>query len=437
MQNNYDKYLPNLGFTAFNSMQTSIFEASEKHQSIVLLSPTGSGKTVGFLLPLTEGLSENIQGIQALIIAPSRELAIQIEQVFKSIKSGFKITCCYGGHNTRIEKNSLLEPPAVLIGTPGRLAYHIEHGNVDPSRIHTLVLDEFDKALEFGFQNDMGFIISELKSVKKKLLTSATAMDEIPGFAGMAKPHTISFLEDTAKNTLTLKKVMAEGEDKLDALFRLLCTFGNAATLVFCNHRDAVERISDLLHDLHLKHDIFHGGMLQEDRERALIKFRNGSHHVLITTDLAARGLDIDEIQHVVHYQLPTTEDAFIHRNGRTARMHADGSAYLLLAENDYVPTFVKEDPELVVLPSKVDLPELPAWTTIFINKGKKDKVNKIDIVGLMFKKGKLDKDELGRIDVLDHSSFVAVKSKKAKHVVQLLKDERIKNKKAMIVVAR
>jgi len=177
--------------------------------------------------------------------------------------------------------------------------------------------------------------------------------------------------------------------------------------------------------------------MLQEDRERALIKFRNGSHHVLITTDLAARGLDIDEIQNVVHYQLPTTEDAFIHRNGRTARMHADGTVYLLLAKNDYVPSFVKEDPQLVILPKDAQLPELPSWTTIFINKGKKDKVNKIDIVGLMFKKGKLEKDELGRIDVLDHSAFVAVKSTVAKKVVQVLKDERIKNKKAMIVVAR
>jgi len=437
MQNNYSKYLSDLGFNAFNEMQNAMFSACASNQDIILLSATGSGKTVGFLLPILERLSPDIKDTQALILAPSRELAIQIEQVFKSIGSGYKISCCYGGHSTRIEKNNLIEPPAVLVGTPGRIAYHIEKYNVSTKNIKRLVLDEFDKSLEFGFAEDMSFIIRELEHLEQKLLTSATKMDDIPAFTGIKKAKTISFISDEPIRTLELKQVKSIGNDKLNALFQLLCSFGNSSTLVFCNHRDAVERISDLLLDMKLKHGIFHGGMLQEDRERSLIKFRNGSHHILITTDLASRGLDIPEIKNVVHYQLPSTEDSYIHRNGRTARMNATGTAYLVMSEKDFLPEFISEEPQTIELLENQELPEAPQWTTIFINKGKKDKVNKIDIVGLMLKKGELSKENVGKIEVLDHSSFVAVKSDIARQLIQKVKNERIKNKKAIIAIAR
>jgi len=430
------KALENLKITALNEMQHAALNAAAK-SDMILLSPTGSGKTLGFLLPLLDSLDVNIPLVQVLILVPSRELALQIEQVFRTMGTGFKVNCCYGGHATKIEKNNLVQPPAVLIGTPGRIAYHLRHENFKTEAIHTLILDEFDKALEFGFQNDMAAIISQLPHIKKRILTSATKMEEIPGFTGVTNPTVINFLDNqTNIPDLKLKAVISPAADKLDTLFSLICKIGNKPTLVFCNHREAVDRISDLLWDRGIVHDIFHGGMEQDDRERALLKFRNGSHSLLITTDLASRGLDIPEIEYVVHYQLPHNEEAFLHRNGRTARMHAKGTSYLILTEDEKLK-YVTQKPEIESLPLKIVLPELTQWATLYIAAGKKDKVNKVDIVGLLLQKGKLAKEDLGLIEVLDHSSYAAVKRSRIEQVVQLIKTEKIKNKKIKIEISR
>ena len=434
-----EKALKNLQIASLNKMQLATLEAAKQPNDLILLSPTGSGKTLGFLLPVLLTLDAQKGGVQTLVLAPSRELALQIEQVFRSMGTGFKVNCCYGGHSTKVEKNNLEHPPAVLIGTPGRIAFHIRNNSFDVNTISTLVLDEFDKALEFGFQEDMSFIIQHLKKLNKRILTSATKMEEIPSFAGITAPVEINFLTDTPSQSkdLTLKMVQAEGKDKLDILIGLICKLGNQASLVFCNHRDAVERISGLLWDKGLAHGVFHGGMEQDDRERALIKFRNGSHKLLITTDLASRGLDIPEVENVIHYQLPHTEDVFIHRNGRTARMNAKGKSYLLLGETEHIPKFIKQIPAVETLPLNQALPANSEWVTLYIASGKKDKVNKVDIVGLLLQKGKLQKEELGLIEVLDYSSYAAVSRPKAESVVQLVKNEKIKNKKVKIEISK
>ncbi len=436
----FKKELENLKIATLNPMQLATIEAGKKATDIVLLSPTGSGKTVAFLLPLLSSFQKDKAGVQALIIVPSRELGLQIEQVFKAMSTGFKVNCCYGGHSTRTEKNNLEHPPALLIGTPGRLAFHIRNNSFDANTVTTLVLDEFDKALEFGFKDDMSFIIYQLKKLNKRILTSATNLVEIPEFTGVANPVKLNYLNNspTQPEGLKLKIVKATGKDKLDALFGLICKLGNKkATLVFCNHRDAVERISELLKDKGLSHGIFHGKMEQEDRERALIKLRNGTNNILITTDLASRGLDIPEIENVIHYQLPHTEDVFVHRNGRTARMNAKGTSYLLLSEGEYIPTFIKEKPMDETLPEKNTIPENTPWCTLYIAAGKKDKINKMDIVGMLLQKGKLNKDELGLIEVLDFTSYAAVSRKRIDSVLSLVKNEKIKNKKVKMGVSK
>ncbi|MCW3072376.1 MAG: box helicase [Bacteroidetes bacterium] len=436
METMIQQVLANLKIDALNEMQKATIDAAATGNDLILLSPTGSGKTLGFLLPVLSQLKKEKKGVQALILVPSRELAIQIETVFKQMGTGFKINCCYGGHSTRIEKNNLEHPPAVLVGTPGRIAYHVRNSNFDVSAVNMLVLDEFDKSLEFGFKEDMSFIIYELKNLERRMLTSATSMEEIPSFTGVKKPVEINFLSKTPTKSAGLKLKLVKGKDKLDALFALICKHGEKATLVFCNHRDAVERISQLLRDKGLSHDIFHGGMEQDDRERALIKFRNGSHRILITTDLASRGLDIPEIELVIHYQLPTTEDSYIHRNGRTARMNAKGTAYLVLSDTDHVPSFIKENPESEELDEQYPLPVNTPWSTLYIAAGKKDKINKMDIVGMLLQKGKLQKDELGLIEVLDKSAYAAVKRDKINKVVQLVKEEKIKGRKIKMAVS-
>ena len=428
--------LENLKITALNAMQEAALNAAKKGD-VILLSPTGSGKTLGFLLPLLGTLKTDVATVQALILVPSRELALQIEQVFKTMSTGFKVNCCYGGHDVKTERNNLSQPPALLIGTPGRIAHHLRRDSFSTKTIYTLILDEFDKALEFGFQEDMAFIIKQLPAVSKRMLTSATKMDDIPSFTGMVKPVTINFLTNVATAPdLKQKAVIAESEDKLEAVFALLCKIGSESTLVFCNHRDAVDRISDLLWDMGIPHGIFHGGMEQDDRERALLKFRNGSHKILITTDLASRGLDIPEIEYIVHYQLPHNEEAFTHRNGRTARMHATGTSYLMLTP-DEKPAYLKEIPEMEDLTAEPVLPQLSPWVTLYIAAGKKDKVNKVDIVGLLLKKGELAKEDLGLIEVLDNSSYAAVKRNRVERTVALIKGEKIKNKKIKIEISR
>ena len=419
-----------------NQMQKSTFQASENEQDIILLSPTGSGKTLAFLFPVLRNLQKDISGIQAIILVPARELALQIEQVFKNMGTDFKVTICYGGHDKKIEINNLTQAPAVLIGTPGRVAYHLKNNNFEPKTIKTLVLDEFDKALELGFEEDMNFIISSLKNISQRFLTSATAMDNIPKFVGLDNEKTINFLKlGEAKPNIQLKKVMTIPEEKLETLFKLICKIGNKRTLIFCNHRDAVDRISELLREKGIDRETFHGGMEQDERERALLKFRNDSTRILITTDLASRGLDIPEVESIVHYQLPPKEDAFIHRNGRTARMHAKGFAYLIMTEEENFP-FIKGNTPEENITENYRIPAKTPFQTIYISAGKKDKVNKVDIVGYLIKKGELAKEDVGIIEVKDTTSYVAVARNKVKDVLKKLANEKLKGKKIKMEIA-
>ena len=240
--------LEKLKIKSLNEMQLASIEAIDKNNNVLLLSDTGSGKTLAFLLPLIKLLNPATTSTQAIIIVPSRELALQIETVFKSMGTDLKVTCCYGGHLRETEENNLKQPPALLIGTPGRLADHIRRGNITLDSIETLVLDEFDKSLELGFQEEMSFIISSLKSITKRILTSATGAVEIPSFIGISEPLKLDFLQDKdADSGLTVKTLLSDGKDKLETLFRLICMVGNRSMIVFCNHRESVERTSKWL----------------------------------------------------------------------------------------------------------------------------------------------------------------------------------------------
>ena len=437
-QINIPLILTSLGFEGLNEIQQASLEANAKNDNVVLLSATGSGKTLAFLLPLLETLDPEINNVQALIIVPSRELAIQIDDVFRKMQTGFKVTLCYGGHKRETEENNLKEAPALIIGTAGRLADHIRRNNFDLDNITTLVLDEFDKSLELGFTEEMSFIIGSLKNIKKRILTSATYAVPVPDFIKLKDPVRLDFLPEgeQPENMLEVKTMHSPDKDKIDTLFKLICYLGNRSTVVFCNHRVAVERTSNLLTEKGILNVFYHGGMEQQERDAALCKFRNGTSNILVTTDLASRGLDIPNIRYIVHYHLPDTEDAFTHRNGRTARMDASGTAILILSEEEKLPGYVGNASE-VEITEEHPIPEKPKWSTLFIAAGKKDKVNKIDIVGFLSKKGELKKEDVGIIEVKDFFSFVAVRKVKVGHVLELIKNEKIKNKKVKIEIAR
>ena len=430
--------LLNLGFDEFNEMQVAAQEAILEENNVLLLSPTGSGKTVAFLVPIFEMLLPEIQSVQCLIIVPSRELGLQIEQVWKKMGTSYKVNICYGGHSIDTEIKNLSSPPAVLIGTPGRLADHIERGTFRLDKVQTLILDEFDKSLQLGFHEEMSFIIGKLPNLNKRILVSATADIEIPRYTRVVNPMVLDFIkpEDSDSN-LTIKLVQSTEKDKINTLFQLICGLKSEAALVFCNHRDAAERISETLNAKGIYATYYHGGMDQEERERALIQFRNGSINYLITTDLAARGLDIPEMKHVIHYHLPLKEDEFTHRNGRTARMLASGTAYILFHESEKKMDFIDYKLPLLDVKSNKSLPQPPKFQTVYISGGKKTKLNKFDIVGFFSQKGKLEKDDLGLIEVKDFVSFAAVKFSKVKDLLNNIKDEKMKGKKFKIEVAR
>ena len=430
--------LLNLGIESLNEMQIAAQETILNDANVLLLSPTGSGKTLAFLLPIFELLESEITGVQCLILVPSRELGLQIEQVWKKMGTDYKVNVCYGGHSIDTEIKNLSNPPAVLIGTPGRIADHMDRVTFKTDKIQTLILDEFDKSLQLGFHEQMSFIISRLAKVNKRVLVSATSGIEIPKYTRVVNPTVLDFIpSEEEKVNLTMKMVVSKEKDKIGSLFNLICSLKSQSALIFCNHRDAAERISDTLNEKGIYATYYHGGMDQDERERALIQFRNGSVSYLITTDLAARGLDIPEMKHVIHYHLPSKEDEFTHRNGRTARMLASGTAYILLHESEKKLDYIDYNMPVLKVETATTLPKSPEFQTIYISGGKKNKLNKIDIVGFFSQKGKLEKCDLGLIEVKDFISFAAVKSKKVKELLTAIRDEKMKGKKFKIEVAR
>lgn len=430
--------LLNLGIESLNEMQEAAQEAILNDNNILLLSPTGSGKTLAFLLPIFEMLQPEILSVQCLILVPSRELGLQIEQVWKKMGTDYKVNVCYGGHSIDTEIKNLSNPPAILIGTPGRIADHIDRQTFRTDKIQTLILDEFDKSLQLGFHEQMSFIIGKLSKLNKRVLVSATSGIEIPKYTRVTHPTVLDFIPaEEEKSNLSMKMVVSKEKDKMDSLFRLICSLKSQSAIIFCNHRDAAERISDLLNEKGIYATYYHGGMDQEERERALIQFRNGSISYLITTDLAARGLDIPEMKHVIHYHLPLKEDEFTHRNGRTARMQASGTAYIIVQESEKKLDYIDYNMPVLNVENAVALPKPPEFQTIYISGGKKNKLNKIDIVGFFSQKGKLEKGDLGLIEVKDFISFAAVKFNKVKDLLHHIKDEKMKGKKFKIEVAR
>lgn len=427
-QDKITQALQRLGIAELNAMQQAALEAGTA-RDLVLLSPTGSGKTLAFLLPLLPELKDTGR-VQVLVIVPSRELALQIDRVFRAMGTGLKATCCYGGHPFQTEKRSLEQPPAVLIGTPGRLLDHLERGHMDLRGVHTVILDEFDKSLELKFIPEMKRILQQMPGVRRRVLTSATAVLEVPEFVGLRRPLELSFLEDKPRG-LKLFQVHSPEIDKLDTLYKLLGELQGEPALVFCNYRESVDRVGDYLQQQKVEAVCFHGGLEQPEREQRLARLANGSTAVFITTDLAARGLDIPEVRHIIHYHLPLNEEAFVHRNGRTARMHATGTAYLLLNPIEEVPAYVPADVPEFFLPDETRVPKPAAWETLHINKGKRDKVSRGDIVGFLCQKGGLKPEEVGRIDVFESCALVAVRRGLKKNLLARIRNEKIKNKQA------
>ena len=430
--------LEKLGITELNEMQQEAGDAILRgKQDVVVLSPTGSGKTLAYLLPLVQLLDARQDDVQALVIVPGRELALQSDRVLKDMGSGLRSAACYGGRTAMEEHRKLKDVrPQIIFGTPGRLNDHLDKGNISPYGVRYLIIDEFDKCLEMGFHDEMARLLKKLPGVRRRFLLSATDTEQIPDFVQMGRTQRLDYLmeEEQVPDRVVLYEVKSPVKDKLETLRSLLCELGDQQSIVFLNYRDAVERVDDYLCRQGFATSAFHGGMEQKQREDALYKFSNGSANIFVSTDLASRGLDIPDIQNIIHYHLPQNEQELVHRVGRTARWDKEGRAFFIVGPEETMPEFIDGEVEAydISRPS-VLVPPSPKNATLYIGKGKKDKISKGDIAGFLCKKGGLEPGEIGRIDVMDRYAYAAVSRSKLQQVLRQTKGEKIKGIKTVI----
>ncbi len=397
-----------LGIEALNAMQTQVW--ASRASRLIILSPTGSGKTVAFAGAILQRLPKPGDDIQALILAPSRELVMQIGEVLRAVARGYKVATFYGRHSMTDEINTLRGNPNIIVATPGRMLDHLQRATLSLASLSALVIDEYDKSLELGFQGEMSRICRRLPKLKAIVLTSATPLSELPDFVNLDGAETIdhSATSGQARPRLHISNVESPSRDKLDTLVRLAAEFGNQRAIIFVNHRESADRVFDRLRSQGFAACLYHGGQEQIDRDRAVICLNNGTKPLMVATDLASRGLDIDSVEAVVHYHMPPSDAAWTHRNGRTARVDAHGEVYVITADGDTIPEYVDWDNDYQ--PSTDDInPLRPAMTTLYVNAGRKEKVSKGDLVGLLIKTIGLESSQIGRIDVRDHSAYVAV----------------------------
>ena len=435
-----DKILDKLGIQLNPMQEETMHAVLHGNKDVVVLSPTGSGKTLAYLMPLVQLIDPKVDEPQLVVVTPGRELALQSTEVLKSMGTGLRTMACYGGRAAMDEHrvmNKVL--PQVIFGTPGRLTDHLDKGNFSAEHVKYLVIDVFDKCLEMGFQDEMGRLIASLPYLERHFLLSATEAEEIPRFVHMGRVETIDYRmdEEQVPERIRIYQVKSPQKDKLETLAQLLLSLGDESSIVFLNYRDSVERTNEFLRSRGFATSAFHGGLEQHEREDALYKFSNGSANIFVSTDLGARGLDIPDIDNIIHYHLPECEDSYIHRVGRTARWEATGKAFFLLGPSEDIPSYVDAEVEDYEIPSDLPAPAKPRMATIYIGKGKKDKISKGDIVGYLCKIGQLQSSEIGKIDVKDRYAYVAVSRTKLKQVLKLTAGQKIKGIKTVIEEVR
>ena len=435
--NKTDKILEKLGIAELNEMQKEAVEAILHHRNdVIILSPTGSGKTLAYLLPLVQLLDEKDDSVQALVVVPGRELALQSDRVLKSMGAGLRSQSCYGGRTAMDEHKVLRQNrPQLVFGTPGRLNDHLDKGNIDAQHIKFLVIDEFDKCLEMGFHDEMARLVGKLPALQRRILLSATDAEQIPQFVEMGRTMRLDYLveEEPVSDRVEVYQVDSPEKDKLDTLRRLLMQLGDEQSIVFLNYRDSVERVDQYLREQGFVTSAFHGGLEQRQREDALYKFSNGSATVLVSTDLASRGLDIPQLDNVIHYHMPQNEEALIHRVGRTARWDKMGRTFFLVGPEEQLQIEGIHSSAFTFqsLPSSA-VPQ-PRMSTIYIGKGKKDKISKGDIVGFLCKIGGLTPQEIGRIDVNDRYAYAAISRPRLNALLKAVKGQKIKGLRTVV----
>ncbi|MCF6205480.1 MAG: ATP-dependent RNA helicase DbpA [Sulfurovum sp.] len=423
------------GFTLMTPIQERAIPAVLAHQDILAQSKTGSGKTLAFGLPLVMNTDTSLQTPQHLVITPTRELAQQIAEVLRQLaayKANLKVVTLYGGVPLRQQADSLAKGAHILIGTPGRLMDHLGKGTLHLDGIKTLVLDEADRMLDMGFYDDILKITKTLPLKRQTLLFSATFAEKIETLAATLLHSPVTIKVDTEQTQTKIEEHVYISPRKKETLRTLIQNERPDSLLVFCNTKADVIEIASMLEKL--GHDVIalHGDLDQPKRDEAVILFSNGSKRIMVATDVASRGLDISGIDMVINYDLPFDEEVYTHRIGRTGRADATGTAISLYTPGSRKTDYILERAAEKKLEKQEGKPYLmrSPFKTIGINGGKRTKLRKGDILGTLCKEIGIDNAQIGKIDITERQSYVALHRDITDKVLKALKRVKIKKKK-------
>ena len=434
--------LEEIGYSSMTQVQAKTLPLTLENKDVIARAKTGSGKTASFGIALLSKLEVKKFRIQSMILCPTRELADQVARELKLIarfKHNIKITTLCGGMPYKPQVHSLSHQAHIIVGTPGRILKHLEEESFSTQDINTLVLDEADRMLDMGFYDDMMKVISFVPEKRQTLLFSATYPPSIENLAKDILNNPTMIEVDTQHTKATIEQTFYEANDsdKQNLILKLFDLYTPKSVLIFCNTKIACDELADELEDSGLSPLVLHSDLDQRDRNETLVLFSNKSYPILIATDVASRGLDIDDISLVINYDLPFTTEVYTHRIGRTARAGKDGRAVSLVNHGDIEifediqeemnSTYLLQDSDEIKASNKYNF--VSDWTTLFINGGKKQKVRAGDILGALTAGLGFSKDEVGKISILEFCSFVAIKSNIAKKALDGLGNSRIKGK--------
>ena len=431
------KILHSLHFTQMTEIQEKAIIPILEGSDILAQSKTGSGKTLAFGLPCIIRTDTNNYKPQTIIITPTRELAEQIAIELRRIaayKANLKILTLYGGVPLRTQADSLAIGAHILIGTPGRIQDHLAKETLVLDSIKTLVLDEADRMLDMGFYDEIVKISSNMPRSKQTLLFSATFPSKIETLAKALLKQALTIKVDTIQEATKIEELVYEVEDKNKALSTLIQSYKPKSLLIFCNTKIEVIALTDRLHQQgHSVIDI-HGDLDQYERNESIIAFSNTSKHIMVATDVASRGLDIKNIELVINYDIPLDEEVYTHRIGRTGRANAIGRAITLFTQKEsekcnYIFQKAKKA-ELKTLRVDAKFKMLSTYDTLCLNGGKKTKLRAGDILGTLCKEIGIDSKLIGKINITDTKSYIAIHHTVVDKVFNAFKKVRIKKKK-------
>ncbi|MDO8810513.1 MAG: ATP-dependent RNA helicase DbpA [Gallionella sp.] len=434
--------LQQLGYLTMTPIQAASLPIALAGHDLIAQAKTGSGKTAAFALPLLTNLNPRRFAVQAMVLCPTRELADQVTQEIRRLArsaDNIKILTLCGGSIMRTQTSSLEHGAHIVVGTPGRIMDHMERGTLNLEALNTLVLDEADRMLDMGFVDDIAYVAKRCPAERQTLLFSATYPEGIARLARqfMRAPQEVKLLEQHEESKIRQRFYKVEDEGRLQAVATLLKHYRSVSTLAFCNTKQQCRSLLEVLHAQGIKALTLNGDMEQRERDQVLIQFANRSCSVLVATDVAARGLDIAQLEAVINVDVTPDPEVHIHRIGRTGRADENGWALSLCSPSEHnriigIAKMMRIEPEwheLGELPSADEAPLVPPMVTLLILGGRKEKIRPGDVLGALTGEAGYTREQVGKITVTDQSTYVAVARNIAHEAVRKLSAGKLKGK--------